>query len=89
MEGGNGCPHISGNKPVVGLVKLCFPLKAVERNEGTRLGFWSPNCYHHVLSYSLEDILVSDINNPELALNGLQVNKKCIIILCRTFESNI
>ena len=50
---------------------LCF--QAIERQEGGRLGFWSPNCYHHVLSYILEEIFVSDINNPELSLNGLQV----------------
>ena len=48
--------------------------QAVETHEGGRLGFWSPNCYHHVLSYILEDIQVSDINNPDVSLNGLQVN---------------
>ena len=50
------------------------PSQAVETHEGGRLGFWSPNCYHHVLSYILEDIQVSDINNPDVSLNGLQVN---------------
>ena len=66
--------HLSGNKPTVGNFETVLSFQAVERHEGGRLGFWSPNCYHHVLSYILEDIYVSDMNNPDLALNGLQVN---------------
>jgi len=46
--------------------------QAVETHPGGRLGFWSPNCYHHVLGNIMENVYVSDINNPEISLNGLQ-----------------
>ena len=69
MEGGDGFPVA-----VFQVFTIKSPSQAVETHEGGRLGFWSPNCYHHVLSYILEDIQVSDINNPDVSLNGLQVN---------------
>ena len=74
MEGADGFPVNYRCIPSLYNTLIKSPSQAVETHKGGRLGFWSPNCYHHVLSYILEDIQVSDINNPDVSLNGLQVN---------------